>query len=971
MTRRLLALLCSLTLTLTAAAQRTRSAAVESALKAYFAEYAVPGYRSTDPMQMNRCRIDRDRRTLTVVANDAFTSQPFTPASVRAIYDALRDRLPAPYKKYRIAVVSRSGKAIEELIPNQLRGRDADEERLWGRVRYEGNAWVTNTSRPYVPDRGLEGCHLALWASHGRYYNGEEWEWQRPYLFGTTEDLFTQTIVVPFLIPMLENAGAVVFTPRERDWQTAEAVVDNDIRSEEGTYLESAPAGEGWQPTPRSGFAPVRSVWLDGENPFMQGTSRQISATRRKDRLATATWTPRLPRCGRYAVYVSYTTLPASVSDAHYVVYHRGGQTHFRVNQRMGGGTWVYLGTFDFGEGESRQNRVVLTNESDDEGVVTADGVRFGGGMGCIVRGQSTSGLPRALEGARYWAQWAGMAPYLYDTRDKPSDYPDDINVRPLMVNYLAGGSPYRPGGEGLGVPLELALAVHSDAGSQPDGSPHGTLAICTTQGNDDATYFPSQVSRGASFDFAHELQSTLCADLTALTGQTWPRRELWDRNYSETRNPEVPSAIIEMLSHQNFTDMVYGHDPNAKFVIARAIYKAVLKYIHYAHGEKHYSVQPLPVRHFSATLTDDGRGVRLAWEPTPDPTAPDAAPTGYIVYTRAGDGSFDNGIYIKEKTSVVVPVEPGVLYSFRVAAVNRGGASFPSETLAACSMPDARATVLVVNGFHRLSPPAVVRSADRQGFDLNADIGVAYERTAGFAGAQLDFDPATAGGEGPGTLGFSGNELEGKIIAGNTFDYPYVHGRSICRTGQYSLASCSRGALEQGTVRLNDYAAVDLILGAEKATNYGVRRYKTFDAALRDRLTDYCHRGGRLMVSGAYIGSDMQSAEEQAFTRDVLKYCYTGSARQDTTSTVRGLNLDIPIYRTPGEEHYAVQAPDCISPTGSAFCAFVYGGGSSAGIAYRGEDYRVLALGFPFECIRSEQVRDQTMGALLRFLFE
>ena len=720
MTRRLLALLCSLTLTLTAAAQRTRSAAVESALKAYFAEYAVPGYRSTDPMQMNRCRIDRDRRTLTVVANDAFTSQPFTPASVRAIYDALRDRLPAPYKKYRIAVVSRSGKAIEELIPNQLRGRDADEERLWGRVRYEGNAWVTNTSRPYVPDRGLEGCHLALWASHGRYYNGEEWEWQRPYLFGTTEDLFTQTIVVPFLIPMLENAGAVVFTPRERDWQTAEAVVDNDIRSEEGTYLETAPAGEGWQPTPRSGFAPVRSVWLDGENPFMQGTSRQISATRRKDRLATATWTPRLPRCGRYAVYVSYTTLPASVSDAHYVVYHRGGQTHFRVNQRMGGGTWVYLGTFDFGEGESRQNRVVLTNESDDEGVVTADGVRFGGGMGCIVRGQSTSGLPRALEGARYWAQWAGMAPYLYDTRDKPSDYPDDINVRPLMVNYLAGGSPYRPGGEGLGVPLELALAVHSDAGSQPDGSPHGTLAICTTQGNDDATYFPSQVSRGASFDFAHELQSTLCADLTALTGQTWPRRELWDRNYSETRNPEVPSAIIEMLSHQNFTDMVYGHDPNAKFVIARAIYKAVLKYIHYAHGEKHYSVQPLPVRHFSATLTDDGRGVRLAWEPTPDPTAPDAAPTGYIVYTRAGDGSFDNGIYIKENTSVVVPVEPGVLYSFRVAAVNRGGASFPSETLAACSMPDARATVLVVNGFHRLSPPAVVRSADRQGFDLN-----------------------------------------------------------------------------------------------------------------------------------------------------------------------------------------------------------------------------------------------------------
>ena len=38
-----------------------------------------------------------------------------------------------------------------------------------------------------------------------------EWRWQRPRLFGTTEDLYTQSIVVPYLIPMLENAGAVVF----------------------------------------------------------------------------------------------------------------------------------------------------------------------------------------------------------------------------------------------------------------------------------------------------------------------------------------------------------------------------------------------------------------------------------------------------------------------------------------------------------------------------------------------------------------------------------------------------------------------------------------------------------------------------------------------------------------------------------------------------------------------------------------
>ena len=53
-------------------------------------------------------------------------------------------------------------------------------------------------------------------------------KWQRPAMFGTTEDLFTQTIVVPYLIPMLEKAGANVFTPRERDWQTNEIIIDND-----------------------------------------------------------------------------------------------------------------------------------------------------------------------------------------------------------------------------------------------------------------------------------------------------------------------------------------------------------------------------------------------------------------------------------------------------------------------------------------------------------------------------------------------------------------------------------------------------------------------------------------------------------------------------------------------------------------------------------------------------------------------
>ena len=75
----------------------------------------------------------------------------------------------------------------------------------------------------------------------------------------------------------------------------------------------------------------------------------------------------------------------------------------------MGGGTWVYLGTFEFDKGTNDYGMVVLSNESKEKGVVCADAVRFGGGMGNISRGGSVSGLPRYLEGARYAAQWAGM----------------------------------------------------------------------------------------------------------------------------------------------------------------------------------------------------------------------------------------------------------------------------------------------------------------------------------------------------------------------------------------------------------------------------------------------------------------------------------------------------------------------------------------------------------------------------------
>lgn len=948
---------------------------VRIAVDDYLQAYVLEGYRPHGAMNLDSLRADGELHELRVYPNEAFCSQPFTPQSVRQIYRSLQRLLPAPYNTYKLAVLNKKGVSIEELVPNIYRTGDYDRTRLWGEVDYDGQPWVENTSRPYRVTRGLQNRHLFIWPSHGRYFSGEVWKWQRPNLFCTTEDLLTQSFVFPYLLPMLERAGAVVATPRERDYQTQEAVVDNDTPDRQGHYAETVQADAVWETSADSlGFAAPEGLMHDSIFPFRLGTYRFAPAVSRRSRLATATWTPRLPAAGRYAVYVSYATRPNSVPDAHYTVIHRGGRTTFRVNQQMGGGTWVYLGTFDFDEGAGDRGRVILTNRSDHRGVVTADAVRFGGGVGRVERGsEGTSGLPSFLEAARYYAQWAGVPDTLVNTERGADDYRDDLRVRSNMLNYLGGGSCYQPGRAGQRVPFELALALHSDAGVRADGGVYGSLSISTTQDGDGRTFFGSGLSRQASSDFSQMLLSGLTSDLSRTFSTEWTRREHWDRNYAETRMPGVPSAILEMFSHQNFTDMKYAHDPTFKFALARSVYKTILRYVNYEHGVTDCVVQPLPPSAFSAELTADGEQVRLTWKATDDPLEKSARPTGYVVYTRMGDEGFDNGLAVGNVDEYLMPLTPGKPYAFRVAAVNEGGESFPSEMLSAYRSPQASARrVLIVNGFERLSGPARVETADSIGFDLDRDLGVPDGVATAFSGRQLCFDASAMGREGVDGLGYSGRELVGRKLAGNTFDYPLIHGAAVATAG-YSYASCSREAFERGGFSLKGYAAVDYIAGLQGDFPHNLRPYRVFSPATQRKLTNYLKDGGALLVSGSYIGTDvLHHADDAAFAEEVLKYRPGGSARADSTDYVNGLNTQFLIYRKPNAAHYAAQAPDVLLPAdGQAFTAFAYGGGQSAGTAYAGRNYRVIAMGFPFECIREEAVRKVAMKAILTFLTE
>lgn len=905
--------------------------------------------------------LDDRRRTLNVQLSPSFAAQDFTASSVRFYYKRLAKALPRPYNKYKLTIMA-GGLPIEQLVAGSKCEKGMPN--AWGKTEYEGAPWVMNDSRPYFVSHGLFDRHLSLWASHGRYYDGKKdrWKWQRPNLFGTTEDLFTQTIVIPYLIPMLENAGAVVFTPRERDWQKNEVIVDNGGRG----YVEDS-GKETWKTAQEKGFAYHAGTYRDGENPFTQGTARAVKATKKAD-VSWASYQPNIPQGGKYAVYVSYQSLKNSVSDAQYIVMHKGQRTVFKVNQQMGGGTWVYLGTFDFDRGNNEFNRVVVTNSSSESGVVTTDAVRFGGGMGNIERGGSCSGMPRCLEGARYSAQWAG-APYsVYSSKNGSDDYGDDINVRSNMTNWLAGGSTYVPTLEGKKVPIELSLAVHSDAGyTTVNDSIIGSLAICTTSFNDGR--LNSGVSRMVSHDFADSLLTGLQRDISGKY-RKWTRRYLWDRNYSETRKPEVPSAIIETMSHQNFADMRRGLDPNFRFTLARSLYKTILRFVNGNHSVPSV-VQPLPVSNFRIERNSSG-GLRLSWIAEKDEQEPTAVPTSYIVYTSEDGIGFDNGTVVYT-SSFDFEAKKGVNYCFKVTALNRGGESFPSETLAAYLSKSAHAKdILVVDGFSRLSGPAVVDDYSRQGFDLGSDIGVSYGLTAGWNGRQQCFDKSRAGSEGEGSLGYCGDELAGRFIMGNNRDGSVCHVKDIAMSGAYNVVGCSLEALDNNLVKLDHYSLVDIAFGLQRNDGHSLVVYKTFSETLQSKLRSYAKSGGRILVSGAYVGSDMTQPHERSFMSDVLKTTFTGTDTNAGNNMVDGLGLSFDIIRQINDRHFAATSVDRIAACdGRSFAAMRYLDGSTAGVAYDGTDYKSFVMGYPYECINNVRTRQQVMKGLLGFLLK
>lgn len=948
-------------------------------------------------------KVDKGKRTMRIWFSPGLSYYPFREESCRLFRESVRNALGRKYRNYSIELITNTY-TVEQLVPNYYRKEIPVDSSWFPQPKNRQKILVRKTGTE-PPADGLYGNSIALWNSHGYYYEMslDRWEFQRAKLFGTVEDLSITGYVLSYLAPMLERAGANVFIPRERDIQTNEVVVDNDRSSGSSIFRLSSGSSATVFPT---GFLLTDTIFT-GFNPFRSGTSLRVTDD-------TAVYIPDIPEKGDYAVYVSYPLFRDNTEEARYTVSHTGGATDFVVDQTMGGGTWIYLGTFNFDSGRDQvRGSVIVSCNEGASGYLALDAVKFGGGMGNVARrpsGEITknqpslsdgtrnpesniitveedhswkiSGMPRFVEASRYWMQYAGMPDSLvYSPNFNRNDYNDDYQSRGLWVNYLKG-DPYSPdiknGPGGLGLPIDLSLAFHSDAGITKGDSIIGSLAIFHT--TVDGGRYSNGVSRMSSRELSDIVQTQIVEDIRRDFEPEWTRRGLWDKPYSEVRRPDVTSMLLELLSHQNLADMRHNIDPRFRFSVSRSVYKGILKYMAFT-GNRQYVVQPLPVKGF-AIAPAGGKKIRLSWQPVTEDGEPTSAPDRFVIYSRRGGNGFDNGQVVRDTFFEMELPAYDTIYSFKVTALNNGGESFDSEELSVGFNSRSKGNVLVVNGFDRISGPSWTDNGI-SGIEWWNDRGVPYQQDIITIGDQYDFDRLNpwVDDDSPG-WGASYSDIAGKVMPGNTFNFPYIHGMSIMAAG-YSFSSVSDEHFESMDNCADGSGIIDIIFGEEKSTPFfgDTSRidFRIYTPEFMDMISKVTGEGKSVFMSGAYVGSDLLSVKDSTalkFAQETLHFSpRTGHAVR--TGKVYATDYARPHFEGSlsfnsgfSTSIYPVEAPDAIEPSGNgAVCSFRYSeNNSSAGIAFRGR-YNNVITGFPFESIPNQRERDRLMNQILEFL--
>jgi hypothetical protein len=229
---------------------------------------------------------------------------------------------------------------------------------------------------------------------------------------------------------------------------------------------------------------------------------------------------------------------------------------------------------------------------------------------------------------------------------------------------------------------------------------------------------------------------------------------------------------------------------------------------------------------------------------------------------------------------------------------------------------------------------------------------------------------------------GASYSDNEGRIIAGNTFDYPYLHGKSIMAAGR-SFISVSDEVFTDEGFDFAPYCAADLILGEEKTTlsaaDSSTKDFQIYTPEFIHALEKMTAAGVPVFMSGAYTGTDLQMTGDTLMAARVMKVLHFKHRTDHAVRTGHLYATDMARLAFTGgytfntsdsAGTYAAEAPDAIEPADKgSVTAFRYSeNNTSAVVIYRGTPGTVV-LGFPFETIISPEERDELMRQVLNFL--
>ena len=930
--------------------------------------YTIENYWKRGRVRMNNLQIDTDNKKIHLYLNKFLAEAPLRPEMISQLKRSFLSMIPAAFKKYELSIYADSIDLVD-YIPNLYRKAKTEADLM--RLPQNKNLRpfrrnLVEMPRPFEITNGLVNSNIALWASHGWYFEStlHRWEWQRARLFTTVEDLLPASFVIPYLMPMLYNSGAFVLTPRERDMQLNEIIMDNDSFTNFMRYPSFLKKSEN-----NTGYA-WQAILKADENPFRNGS--YLSGTAHGP--DSIQWIADIPENGDYQIYISYG-FTENASKLRYRVYYAGGHQDYLVDQSIGYGTWIPLGKHHFRKGHpDHDRRLVLYFEKGQTGSI--DAIRFGGGMGNIERNGIAGRKPRFMEAPRYYLQYCGFPDSLtWKPNGENMDYTDNFRSQGDWLNYLIGKpfGPARDSSAGLGIPIDLSFSFHTDAGVLRGDSVMGTLGIYST--TKDSGFFADGQSRFVSRDLTDLIQSQIVEDIRSRYNKNWIRRGLWNSDYSEAYKPNVPAMLLELLSHQNPNEMKLALDPNFRFDVSRAIYKGMLRFVSYQNGYD-YVVHPLPVTHFKSELMPAG-SVKLSWTPVADLLEPTAKAEKYMVYTRIGNSGFDTGQLVDTSELIVENIEKNKIYSFKVTAVNQGGESFPSEILSVGFSDTDNKPVLIVNAFDRLEAPQYIETSSFSGFMRQLDQGVPYLYDFHTTGDQYDFDPQSPwlDDDAPGFGASYANE-ENLIYPGNTFDFPFIHGEAFLNNG-YSFISMSDEAFKNQALNVKDFLLVDFIFGEEKTKRGNHDKtnapYKVYTSQLIKMLEILAENKIPVFISGSYIGTEIgQDPGTEKKIGDLLGFKFrTNHAVKNgtfylTEKPVISAN-DFDFVTRYDKYIYPAESPDAIEPYNEkSNVLFRYSeNNTSAGVSGNGL-LKTVALGFPFECISNSAQRDQIISLVI-----